>query len=127
MQDVNIIDENSKSSNYGLEKQISELNLPEKIKSKGRPKTKGPLLFKKKGLINSNLDHEKLKKMLLGDINQHDYEIYKLDDEIIVEFLSVFRKNTKSFDFIDPLLITEEHIFKSCKSKLYVYCLMFQI
>lgn len=97
---------------------LKELHLPEKIKSKGRPKVKGPAVFKPKILIDSSLSKKELERKLLQPINGNNEEFYYLDDEIIFFFLKTFKKNTKIFDFLNPIFIQsndfEPYVSSNC-------------
>ena len=86
--------------------EISNLKLPDKIKSKGRTKEKGPLNFQPKKMVDPTLSRDDLHKKLIKPVNKHNHNFYKLNDRVIFYFLQVFKKNTRAFDFVDPLYLT---------------------
>ena len=55
-------------------------------------KNQKPTNIYEKSLINSNFDQDRLIKILLSDINIKNIDFYKLEDQIVNDFLYALKK-----------------------------------
>lgn len=66
--------------------------------------------------VTENLSRKQVENMLLSEINHANPTKYWLNDIVIYSFLTVFKRNTDLFDFVDPLYSTHEDLEEKLSS-----------